>query len=249
MFGQTKHMDKLVNISLIVIVLCSGISNSSYSVSAAGDVTTMTSVEVQTTSERPQQQRCLNATIQNITTEMPHCCWCYGDTAVKCVLKDNPGMNAVLYTMLKLEYNLFIENMTFLLNNSWLGHFPVKEFYFLNLTRLEHFTELRNLRIVPSKYQTHKVPLEFNEHTFRGCSKIQELHINLPLSDTDKLPLMIEPLVNLTLLNFDNVRGISYKNMDQVMNHVTPNIRDLYLSHFQSIGQTGYLTCCVPKSL
>ena len=168
------------------------------------------------------------------------CCWC-NEREIQCDLTDNAGMNFTLFSLKELNYT-FMEKMTFLLNNSWRGYFPVIVDIPMNLSLLEHFTELRQLWIMPSKHQTHSVPLYFTNATFKGCRKLEELHINIPLLDTPELQWMIKPLHRLKVLDFNNVRGISYRNMNATANCLPRGIRKLQLSHFQSIGQTEYLT-------
>lgn len=181
------------------------------------------SPEVVTATRQPLvKPHCVNATLQNVTTfAKPHCCWCVSDTAVKCVLSDNLGMNATLYTMQLLKYDAFLDSLTFLLNNSWHGLYPVIKQYDLDLHRLQSFSELRRLRIVPSRYQTEFVPLKLTEETFKGCNKLEELRINIPLNDTKALQWILAPLVNLTTLDFNNVRGVSYRNMNASINYLT----------------------------
>ena len=179
-----------------------------------------------------------------LQSKIGSCCWCRHKD-VKCVLFDNLGMNFTLFWMKQLNYT-FMERMTFLLNNSWMGHFPEIDMYRLDLSLLEHFTELRHLRIEPSKYQTHLVPLAFTDSTFEGCRKIEELHVNIPLEDTDQLGMMIKPLKRLKVLDFNNVRSISHNNMAKTLRYLPHGIEALHLSHFQSIGQRAYLTVLQP---
>ena len=87
-----------------------------------------------------QSKACLSATLQN---ETGPCCWCQNLT-VECVLDENLNLSKVLDAMLKLNYT-HMEKMMFLLNDTRTGGFPLIFNCTMNLSLLEHFTELKDL--------------------------------------------------------------------------------------------------------
>ena len=135
-------MDRILFAFGVIVIVIAPIAASFYS-------------DVPVASVERTEQSCNNTTLQN---ETGPCCWCH-DSTVECILESNVGMDKVLSSMLKLNY-VHMEKMVFLLNNTRPGYFLVKQPP-LKLVLLEHFTDLKDLRIVPSEFQRHYVPLSF----------------------------------------------------------------------------------------
>ena len=161
------------------------------------------------------------------------------NTNITCVLNCNMDMDTTLSRLIQNNYTN-IENLTFILNNAWLGSFPLVVVDGLNITRLRYFQKLVEFKLLPAKHQ-YPIPISYKNDTFLFVKEIRCLQINIPLQD-ETLYNMIKPLHQLNILDLSRTRGISFKNISQTMSALPPSVTFLNLSHFQTLGSDGYLT-------
>ena len=200
-----------------------------------------TSIDFQNTTNDVIPMWDLHEKCENRTLQMQrNCCWCdaNSDTSVICILLGNQEMKNTLNDLISLNYHEFVTNLTLMLTDSSSSTHPLfTEYNPFQLNNLTCFPVLQQLQIRPSNKQSQYVPLKLKKDTFYGCPNITHLQINIPLVDFSKIKYIVQPLKQLQVLDFNNVRGISFQNMQTAMSHLSLTVKRLDLHHFQSIGQ------------
>ena len=106
--------------------------------------TSSTADQVVTSSRMNYDASCNDSTLRS--SNSTKCCYCSDsrNTSVQCVLLSNDKMNETLNGLIKHEYHQFVRELTFMINNTWIGKYPTIEVHSLKLSKLREFSKLEN---------------------------------------------------------------------------------------------------------